>query len=53
MSSGEEREADGWVKLPICPIKGRITGNGASGAGWNETWRKGEVLMIVWIVVRE
>jgi hypothetical protein len=37
MSRGEEREAEGCVKLPICPIRGRITGKGDSGEGMKET----------------
>lgn len=41
------------MKDPICPIKGRITGNGSDGEGVNETWRTGVVLIIVWIVVKE
>jgi hypothetical protein len=41
------------VKDPICPIIGRMTGNGESGDGVNETWRTGVVFIIVWMVVRE
>ncbi len=41
------------MKEPSWPIRGRITGNGSDGEGWNETWRTGVVFIIVWIVVRE
>jgi hypothetical protein len=46
-------EADGRAKEPICPIRGRMTGNESVGEGVKETWRTGVVFIIVWIVVRE
>lgn len=46
MSSGEERSAEGWEKDPIWPIRGKITGKGEEG-GLKETWRTGEVLIMV------
>lgn len=46
------RVEEGRAKEPICPIMGRMAGNGSVGEGVNETWRTGVVFMIVWMVVR-
>ena len=41
--------AEGNSNDPICPIIGRIAGNGSSGPGLKDTWRTWESFMIEWI----
>lgn len=43
---------DGYSNEPICPIIGRMVGNGSSGPGLKETWRTWEALMMEWIAPR-